>query len=191
MRYLLSLCLNRDSNYYYKQHDGVAFRGIHWMCSVKKGVFKNFAKFTGGTLLKKRHWRKCFPVNFAKFLRTPFLQSTSGWLPLVIGFPLGTTLVKVFCFVFFLWKNINPKLVCWFETYRLQKLNINDTFLLFRSFYEIDILRLCVLTNFTLKFKRVILCCYLILKFHTKRIVLLHLFIGEGRQKLLSSCVNI
>ena len=24
------------------------------------------------TLLKKRLWRRCFPVNFAKFLRTPF-----------------------------------------------------------------------------------------------------------------------
>ena len=25
------------------------------------------------TLLKKRLWRRCFPVNFAKFLRTSFL----------------------------------------------------------------------------------------------------------------------
>ena len=25
------------------------------------------------TLLKKRLWRKCFPLNFAKFLRTPFV----------------------------------------------------------------------------------------------------------------------
>ena len=29
-------------------------------------------------LLKKRLWQRCFPVNFAKFLRTPFLQNTSG-----------------------------------------------------------------------------------------------------------------
>ena len=28
-------------------------------------------------LLKKRLWHKCFPLNFAKFLRTPFLQNTS------------------------------------------------------------------------------------------------------------------
>ena len=34
------------------------------------------------TLLKKRLWHRCFPVNFAKFLRTPLLQSTSGRLPL-------------------------------------------------------------------------------------------------------------
>ena len=30
------------------------------------------------TLLKKRLWYMCFPVNFAKILRTPFLQNTSG-----------------------------------------------------------------------------------------------------------------
>ena len=34
----------------------------------KKGVLRNFAKFTG----KKRLWHRCFPVNFAKFLRTLF-----------------------------------------------------------------------------------------------------------------------
>ena len=32
------------------------------------------------TLLKKRLWHRCFPVNFVKFLRTPFLQNTSGRL---------------------------------------------------------------------------------------------------------------
>ena len=48
------------------------------------------------TLLKKRPWRRYFLVNFAKFLRTPFLQNTSArlllkWnktkcLPLLIAF---------------------------------------------------------------------------------------------------------
>ena len=32
------------------------------------------------TLLKKRLWHRCFPINFVKFLRTPFLQNTSGRL---------------------------------------------------------------------------------------------------------------
>ena len=65
-------------------------------------VLRNFAKFSGkhlcrslfvnkatgqpATLLKKRLWHKCFPVNFAKFLRTPFLQNTSGRLLLNKGF---------------------------------------------------------------------------------------------------------
>ena len=56
----------------------------------KKCALRNFGKFTGKhlcqslffnkvtslrptTLLKKRLWHRCFPVNFAKFLRTPFL----------------------------------------------------------------------------------------------------------------------
>ena len=29
-------------------------------------------------LLKKIPWNRCFPVNFAKFLRAPFLQNTPG-----------------------------------------------------------------------------------------------------------------
>ena len=58
----------------------------------KKGVFRNFAKFTGKhlcqslflnkvaglSLFKKRLWHRCFLVNFAKFLRNLFLQNTSG-----------------------------------------------------------------------------------------------------------------
>ena len=72
-------------------------RSSHRRCSVKKGVLRNFVKFTGkhlcqslflnkvagprpATLLKKSLWHVFFPVNFAKFLRTPSLQSTSGRL---------------------------------------------------------------------------------------------------------------
>ena len=32
------------------------------------------------TLLKKRFWHKCFPVNFVKFLRTPFSTEHLWWL---------------------------------------------------------------------------------------------------------------
>ena len=31
------------------------------------------------TLLKKRPWNRCFPVNFAKFLRTPFFLEHLWW----------------------------------------------------------------------------------------------------------------
>ena len=44
----------------------------------KKGILRNFAKFTGKHLLNL--WRSCFPVNFAKFLRTPFLTEHLWWL---------------------------------------------------------------------------------------------------------------
>ena len=62
----------------------------------KNGVLRNFAKFTGknlcqslflnkvaglrrATILKKRLCHRCFPVNFAKFLRTPFLIEHLWW----------------------------------------------------------------------------------------------------------------
>ena len=60
----------------------------HPRYSIRKGVLRNFAKLTGKHLsqslflikLKKRLFHRCFPVSFAKFLRTPFLQNTSGQL---------------------------------------------------------------------------------------------------------------
>ena len=66
-------------------------------CSVKRGVLRNFAKFTGKHLcqshffnkvavmrsaafLKKRLWSRCFPVDFVKLLRTPFFVEYLWWL---------------------------------------------------------------------------------------------------------------
>ena len=37
-----------------------------------------FYRTRPATSLEKRLWHRRFPVNFAKFLRTPFLQNTSG-----------------------------------------------------------------------------------------------------------------
>ena len=34
--------------------------------------------------LQKRLWHRCFPMNFAKFLKTPFSQNTSGRLLLCV-----------------------------------------------------------------------------------------------------------
>ena len=62
----------------------------------KKGVLRNFTKFTGknlclslffnkvtdlrpATLLKKRLWHRRFPMNFVKFLRAPFLTEHLRW----------------------------------------------------------------------------------------------------------------
>ena len=63
----------------------------------KLGTLRNFTKFTGKhlcqglflnkveglrptTLLKKSLWHRCFTVNFAKFLRTPFFTEHLRWL---------------------------------------------------------------------------------------------------------------
>ena len=65
------------------------FESSQQRCSIKKGVVRNFTKFTGkhlclslffikaaglrpATLLKKRLWHGCFPVNFAKFSKHLF-----------------------------------------------------------------------------------------------------------------------
>ena len=54
----------------------------------KKAVLKDFAIFTGnisfGVSFKKRLQHRCFPVNIAKFLGTPFLQNISGRLLLFL-----------------------------------------------------------------------------------------------------------
>ena len=66
-------------------------------CSVRKGVLTNFEKFLGkylcqnllfnkvaglrpATLLKRRLWNRCFPVNFSKFQITTFLTEHLQWL---------------------------------------------------------------------------------------------------------------
>ena len=66
-----------------------SFRSSRPEVFCTKGVLKHFANFTGkhlrqslffnkaadlrpATLLKNRPWHRCFSVNFAKFLRTPF-----------------------------------------------------------------------------------------------------------------------
>ena len=65
------------------------------LCKI--GVLRNVAKFTGkhlcqslffnkvaglrsAALFKKRLWHRCFPVNFAIFLRTPFFTEHLRWL---------------------------------------------------------------------------------------------------------------
>ena len=45
---------------------------------LRKKEFKRSPR--PGTLLIKRLWRRCFLVNFVKFLKTPFLQNASGGL---------------------------------------------------------------------------------------------------------------
>ena len=50
-------------------------------CSVKK-VFLEILLFRlrPATLLKKRLWHRCLPVNFTKFLWTPFFTKHHRWL---------------------------------------------------------------------------------------------------------------
>ena len=49
-------------------------------------LFKRRIGLRPAALLKKRRWRRCFLINFEKFLRTPLLQNTCGWLILLLYF---------------------------------------------------------------------------------------------------------
>ena len=68
----------------------------------KKGVLRNFTKFTGkhlcqsiflslrpASLLNKRLWHRYFPVNFVKFLGTPLFTEHLWWLLLNLNCLLG------------------------------------------------------------------------------------------------------
>ena len=63
---------------FYEKGCSQKFHKIHRKATVPESLFLK-------TLLKKRLWHKYFPVNFVKFLKTPFLQNTSGRLLLKIG----------------------------------------------------------------------------------------------------------
>ena len=59
------------------------------MCSWKFHKIRRKTPARGlrpATLLKKRLWYRCFPVNFVQFPRTPFLQNTSERLLLNVGY---------------------------------------------------------------------------------------------------------
>ena len=60
-------------------------RSSHPEVFYKKGVLRNFMKFKGkhlcqGLFFNKAAGLRCFPVNFVKFLRTPFLTEHLQWL---------------------------------------------------------------------------------------------------------------
>ena len=53
------------------------FTGKHWCQSL---FLNKVAGLRPATLLKNRFWLRCFPVNFVKFLRIPFLTEHLLWL---------------------------------------------------------------------------------------------------------------
>ena len=64
----------------------IGYRSSQRRCFVKKGILKNPQENTCvgvsflTTSLKERPWHRCFPMNFAKFLKTPFFIEHLKWL---------------------------------------------------------------------------------------------------------------
>ena len=125
----------------------------------KKGVLKNFAKITRkplcqslffnkdaalrpATLFKKRLWHRCFPVNFAKFLRTPFLQITSVRL----------LLNRIKCS----WQNV----LCMCLASKCRNMFIWDMGIKFLIF-PVHLLRLTCFSFYIIMYKRKKVCEYL------------------------------
>ena len=86
------------------------FRSIHQRYPVKKTfleILQNSQEniLTRVSFLTKWLWHMCFPVNFAKFLRTPFLQNTSGRLLLDI-FLLLNNILNCFIFTTFYYNSV-------------------------------------------------------------------------------------
>ena len=66
--------------------------------------------------IKKRLWHRCFPIKFAKFLRKPFLQNTSGRLLLfrvnrVSDYYAKSIYIKVFPWTIVLWMLVPSKIL--------------------------------------------------------------------------------
>ena len=96
-------------------HDFQMFRSNYPEVFCKKGFLINFAKFTGkhlcqslffnssvlrlATLLKKSLWHMCFPVNFTKFLRTPFFYRTLPVAASEYYIPVSCSTVLALCTV--------------------------------------------------------------------------------------------
>ena len=71
------------------------------------------------TLLKKRIWHRCFPVNFAKFLRTLILKNSCKRLLLVAGWYLLLLTYLVY---------INISVACkfWRYSYHLRRSRVRN-----------------------------------------------------------------
>ena len=112
------------------------------------------------TLLEMRLWYRFFPANFAKFLRTPFLQNTLGRLLLSVGNILGlfSRLFNLSLSTSFLgnllWIRCLKKIQC-FKIFLLERKQVRSTKISFYNF----LLKLCLLFFFVCLLKAYCFYC--------------------------------
>ena len=72
-------CINQKSTKFRK------FTGMYPCCSL---FLNKVEGLRSATLLKKRHQHRCFPMNFANFLRKPYFKEHLQWLLPRMGNPI-------------------------------------------------------------------------------------------------------
>ena len=112
-------------------------------CSVKKVFLKISIKSQENrppahNFIRKKLWNRYFPVNLAKFLRTSFLQYTSGGLVLYSKWMRSFTTKyipwkhqeKWWIFFFFLRKevNVSHSVFLWIFSHLLEKFRMGNFF---------------------------------------------------------------
>ena len=70
------------------------------------------------TLSKKTLWHRCFPVNFAKFQRTPFLTEHFRWLLLYMTILETLLLILKIC--------LSVEIICWNTPLRIAFKNLRS-----------------------------------------------------------------
>ena len=75
----------------FRMQSNQKLRKIHRKTMCQSLFLNKVTSLRPATLIKTRLWHKYFPVNFAKFLRKPFLTEHLRWLLLKI-FPTWFTL---------------------------------------------------------------------------------------------------
>ena len=107
------------------------------------------------TKLKKRNWRhRYFPVDFAKFLRTPFLQNTSGLLPREVFFKKAVLkYFAIFTGKHLYWSLCSVKFQASRSAILLKK---TPTQMFFRKYYEF--LRASILKNIRKRLLIYVMC---------------------------------
>ena len=124
------------------------FRKIHRKTPVSESFFYKVAGWPV-TLIKKRLWHRCFPMTFAKFLRTPISQNTSERLLLKIKNITGVQKIQFALHIFNQMQNTTRQIqsykLGWFAflfiklsvcefTCLISKIFSGKTFILFQSY---------------------------------------------------------
>ena len=111
-------CLNK----FQRRHDSFTYisRSSHRRCSVKRGVLRNFMKFTGKYLclrfffnfIKKQSLAQMFSCDSCKISNKPLLQNTSRRM-LLLFWQNNSLYVKIFLLVFW----CNKFITSWTSTF--------------------------------------------------------------------------